>query len=61
MNHDKLRQYSHVSAVIGSGIASLLKAQDLLIDLMYKECDIPESIKKTMADDMNGIIGIKKL
>ena len=61
MNHDKLKEFSMISAVIASSLEGMFKAQDLLVDLMLKECDIPAEMKETMIDDMNKVIGVKKL
>lgn len=60
MNHDKLHEYSHISAVITAGMESLFKAQELLVELMCKECDIPHAMKEQLIDDMNKVIGVKK-
>jgi hypothetical protein len=61
MNHDKLKEYSMVSAIITSSLEGLFKAQELLVDLMCRECDIPVEMKKHMIDDMNKVIGVQKL
>ena len=61
MNHDKLKEFSMISAVITSSLEGMFKAQDLLVDLLLKECDIPAEMKKTMIDDMNKVIGVQKL
>lgn len=61
MDHKKLEEFSQLSAVIGSGLDALLKAQELSIDLMCKYCDIPIEMKPQMIEDMNKVMGIKKL
>ena len=59
MNHDKLNEFSKVTACIGSCLDGLLQAQELLVELMCKECDIPLSIKPQMIEDMNKVMGVK--
>lgn len=61
MNQEKIQEFAMITAVIGSGISSLLQAQDLLVDMMCKECNIPLSMKKSMLENMNKTIGIQKL
>lgn len=61
MNHEKLREFSVIAATISACMEGLLKAQELLVDLICKECDIPEEMKTIMIDDMNKAMGIKKL
>jgi len=61
MDRDKLEQFSKITACIGSCMDGLLQAQELLVDLMCRECDIPLEMKGTMIDDMNKVMGIKKL
>jgi hypothetical protein len=61
MDHDKLKEFSHLSAVITSGIECLLNAQDLLVDLMCKQCDIPVIMKPQIIEDMNKVIGVNKI
>ena len=59
MNHDKLNEFSKVTACIGSCLDGLLQAQELLVELMCKECDIPLAIKPQMIEDMNKVMGVK--
>lgn len=59
MNHDKLNEFSKVTACIGSCIDGLLQAQDMLAELMCKHCDIPLSLKPKMIEDMNQVMGVK--
>lgn len=61
MDHEKLNQFSEITAQIGSGMDALLKAQELLVQLMCEQCNIPIEMKEKMIDDMYHIIGIKKL
>lgn len=61
MNHDKLQEYSKLTACIGAAMDGLLQAQEMLVDLMCRECDIPIEMKETMISDMNKVMGIKKL
>lgn len=61
MNHDKLKEFSKIAAMITSSMEGLLKAQDALVDLLLKECDIPAALKETMIEDMNKVIGVQKL
>lgn len=60
MNHDKMKEFSKVTAIIGSSMSGLLQAQDLMMELMCKECDIPLEMKEGMIEDMNKVIGIQK-
>ncbi len=61
MNHTKMQDFSKIAAVITSSMEGLLKAQELLVELMCKECDIPLSIKPQMIEDMNKVIGVRKV
>lgn len=61
MNHKKLEEFSKITAGIGACMDGLLQVQELLVDLLLKECDIPLQMKQTMIDDMNKVMGIKKL
>ena len=61
MSRNKLEEFSKITACISAGIDGLLKAQELMIDLMCKECGIPESLKPELIEDMNKTVGIKKL
>lgn len=61
MNHAKLEQFSKITAAIGACMDGLLQAQELLVELMCQECDIPLELKSKMVDDMNKVMGIKKL
>lgn len=61
MNHNKLEEFSKITACIGSCMDGLLQAQALLVELMCKECDIPVELKERMIDDMNKVMGIKKI
>jgi len=61
MNHEKLKDFYEINAIIGNCVAGLLKAQELLVELMCNNCDIPTEMKDTLITDMNQLIGIKKL
>ena len=61
MNHNKLEEFAKLTACIGACMDGLLQAQELLVDLMCKECDIPIEMKETMINDMNKVMGIQKL
>ncbi len=61
MNHEKLQEFSKIATMITSSMEGLLKAQDALVDLLLKECDIPEQLKETMIQDMNKVIGVHKI
>lgn len=61
MNHDKLKEYSKIAAMVTVGLESLLKAQDLLAMRMCIECEIPVEMKAQMIEDMNKAIGIKRV
>lgn len=60
MNHEKLEQFSQITAAIGSGIDALLQAQELLVQLMCEQCNIPIEMKQDIINNMNHIIGIKR-
>ena len=59
MNHDKLNDFSKITACIGSCLAGLLDAQEMLVELMCKQCDIPLELKPKMLEDMNQVMGVK--
>ncbi len=61
MNHDKLQEFSKITAGIGACMDGLLQVQQLLVELMCKECDIPLEMSQHMIDDMNKVMGIKKI
>lgn len=61
MNHDKLNEFSKITACIGSCMDGLLLAQEMMVDLMCRECNIPIELKEKMIYDMNYVMGIKKL
>lgn len=61
MNHDKLQEFSRISAIITSSLEGLFTAQSLLVELLCKECDIPLGMKEMLIMDMNKVIGVKKL
>jgi hypothetical protein len=61
MNHQKLQEFSKIAAGITAAIDSLVQVQSLFVDLLLKECDIPEQLKETMINDMNKVIGVHKL
>lgn len=61
MNHKKLEEFSRISARISTAMEGLLHAQEMLVELLCKDCDIPLEMKHPMIDDMNKAIGIKKL
>ena len=61
MNHHKLQEFSKLAACIGACMDGLLQAQELLVDLMCRECDIPIEMKETMINDIKKVMGIKKL
>lgn len=60
MDHKKLEQFAEITAAIGSSIDTLLKAQELLVQLMCEQCTIPIDMKQDIINNMNHIIGIKK-
>lgn len=59
MNHNKMQEFSKIAAMITSSMEGLLKAQELLVEIMCKECDIPLALKPQMIEDMNKVIGVK--
>lgn len=61
MNHQKLQEFSKIAAGITAAIDSLVQVQSLFVDLLLKECDIPEQLKETMINDMNKVIVVHKL
>jgi len=61
MNHQKLQEFSKIAAGITAAIDGLVQVQSLFVDLLLKECDIPEQLKETMINDMNKVIGVHKL
>ncbi len=61
MNHNKLEEFAKLTACIGVCMDGLLQTQELLVDLMCRECDIPIEMKETMINDMNKVMGIQKL
>lgn len=61
MDHKKLEEFSRLSAHITAIMEGALKTQELAIDLLCKYCDIPIELKQQMIDDMNQVVGIKKL
>ncbi len=61
MNQDKLQEFSRIAAGITVAIDSLVQVQSLFVDLLIKECDIPQEIKESMIKDMNSIIGVHKI
>ncbi len=61
MNKEKFNEYSRLTACIGSCMDGLLQAQEMLVNLMCRECDIPIELKPQMIEDMNKVMGIKKL
>lgn len=61
MNHDKLKQFSKIAAGITAAMDTLVQVQSLFVDLLLKECDIPQEMKETMINDMNKVIGVIKL
>lgn len=61
MNHAKLQEYSKIAAGITAAMDTLVQVQSLFVDLLLKECDIPEQLKETMIQDMNKVIGVHKI
>lgn len=61
MDRNKFEEYSKLTACIGACMDGLLQAQELLVDLMCRECDIPIELKPQLLEDMNKTMGIKKL
>lgn len=61
MNKEKLEEFSKITASIGSVIDGLLKTQELLVNLMCKECGIPYGMKGKIIEDMNKVMGIKAI
>lgn len=61
MNYDKIKEFSMISAVITSGLESMFQAQYLLVDMMCRECDMPLEMKEQILNDMNKVIGVKKI
>lgn len=59
MNHERLNEFSKITACIGSCMDGLLQAQEMLVELMCKYCDIPLALKPQMIEDMNKVMGIK--
>ena len=59
MNHEKLKEYSHIAACITSAMDTLLNVQSLFVDLLLKECDIPTELKETILKDMDKVIGVR--
>ena len=58
---NKLEQFSEITACIGVCMAALFEAQKMLVDLMCEECNIPSDMKPTILNDMNKVMGVKKL
>lgn len=56
-----MQEFSIIAATITSALEGLFKAQESLVELMCKECDIPVEFKPQMVEDMNNVIGVKKL
>lgn len=61
MKHDKLQEFTKISAMITSSLEGLFTAQSLLVELLCKECDIPLGMKEMLITDMNNVIGVIKL
>jgi hypothetical protein len=61
MNKEKFQEYSKLTACIGSCMDGLMQAQEMLVDLMCRECDIPIEMKPQLLEDMNKCMGIKKI
>lgn len=61
MNHIKLQEFSKIAAGIAAAMDTLIQVQSLFVDLLLKECDIPEAMKETMISDMNKMIGVHKI
>lgn len=61
MKHDKLQEFSKIAAGITAAMDCLIQVQELLVDLLLKECDIPDEMKETMIEDMNKVIGLNKI
>ena len=61
MNHSKLQEYSKIASGITVAMDTLIQVQELFVDLLLKECDIPHEMKETMIQDMNKVIGVVKL
>lgn len=61
MDQDKVQEFAKLTASISSSMAGLLDAQKLLVKLMCKEGGFPLEMQETMINDMNKVIGIKKL
>lgn len=61
MNHNKLQEYSKIAAGVTAAMDTLIQVQLLFVDLLLKECDIPEEMKEGMIRDMNKQIGVHEL
>lgn len=61
MNHEKLKEYSKIAAGITAAMDTLIQTQSFFVDLLLKECDIPQEMKETMINDMNKVIGVNKI
>lgn len=46
MKHEKLQEYSKIAAGITAAMDCLVQVQSLFVDLLLKECDIPQEMKK---------------
>lgn len=53
MDYEKFKEFSEISSMIMSSIEGLLKAQDLLVDMMCDKCDIPKDMKPQIIQDIN--------
>ncbi len=58
MNREKLNEFTKITAHIGSCMSVLIQAQDLLVELMCSECDLPLSMKPQLIEDMIKAMGI---
>jgi hypothetical protein len=61
MNNDKMNEFTKIAAQIGSSMEGLLNAQELLMDLMLKECAMNEELKPHLLENMYAVMGFKKL
>ena len=61
MKHEKLQEFSKITAGITAAMDTLIQVQSLFVDLLLKECDIPVKMKEGMIRDMNKQIKVHEL